>query len=183
MRDRTRGVRWILAAAAALIVWGVASPGLAADPECREECAEARVVCHAAAHKAYRTCHEACTDGDEPCLRTCRWAFSVAKAVCHKQRAECREACAGPTCDCIAGCGEGLAVCREALGECRSDCREDTAMALARCRALAENGAPAPIVRACIQNAEREGYECGLMCQGVLQCGNRFATCVEGCQP
>ena len=178
---RVRVERWILALAA-LVLMGVAAPAFAAPPACHEECAEARATCHAAAHKAYRVCHEACTEGDEPCLRTCRWAFSVAKAVCAKERLECREAChPGPGCDCVGACAERLADCREALGECREGCREQAGERFARCRALADNGAPRPIVRACIENAEREAHECGLMCQGVLQCGNRFGSCLESC--
>lgn len=181
MHDRAR---WMGAALGALLLLGFATPALASGGgDCREECQEARATCRVAAHTAYRVCHEACTEGDGECRRTCGWAFRMARAKCAEERLECRMAChPGPGCDCVADCAEGLRECRHELHGCLDECREETRDALEGCRELAQGGAPPHEVRACVEQAEQDGYTCGLMCRGVFRCGRHFSDCVGECR-
>jgi hypothetical protein len=165
-RLRTGASAWICAAAAALLLAATfaAAPALATEDDeqvaegaCREECGEARRVCHRAAHAGYKFCwdeceqtvaaavhraRDACDDRDlgrRECARLVDRSFARAAREC---REDCRRigrrargACREERHECRRACAppldaECVAECRDEFGACRDDlgaCRESCA--------------------------------------------------------
>ncbi len=172
---------WALAGVVTLFLAGSA---LAEElcGECGPQCAEALRVCLTAGERAHQICHERCAERDEGCRQACSAALHRARLRCADERLECRLACRtdlDPLC--TEACIDERTACREHRVQCVGDCRSDLHEALARCRELAQGGAPAEEVRQCVERAYQETRDCARGCRDSFPCQAELRECLAGC--
>ena len=180
MEISRRGTRsWAVVAALLFLAPSAAR----ADDPCREQCREARIVCHRAVHAAYRACRTHCEDliqeatrqsvrvcideglSPEQCQAVVRQAVAAATEVCHRhcrvvlERA--RERCEQERRHCFVVCLPPLDP------ECAEGCYED----LALCR---------DDLGRCIDACDEDSV-CAEECHAALRCGAGLRECAESC--
>lgn len=145
-----------LFAGAALALIALAAPAARAnEPGCREECLEARRICHAAAWAANEACHNRCAEAVQ-------LAIERAREACLRQNL-------GPAeCDALiqqATWAAGLA--------CRTDCARLRARALARCSGE---------IGQCYATCTGLDPACVEQCRGEsAECRAELGECARGC--